>query len=130
MSEHAGPVERARRCWAEQQKALPDWVLGMARQCATTSQRRVADELGVSGALVSNVLGGKYTGDMRRIEDLYRGKFERVTLDCSALGEITLDTCRGWRSKSRELNPANAQNVLMFRACNGCPRNAEQEGAE
>ncbi len=35
---------------------LPDWVRALAEACEASSQNKVAQQLGYSGALVSNVL--------------------------------------------------------------------------
>jgi len=121
------PVEKARASWAAQGKDLPAWVLGLAQQCKASSQSKVAKQLGVSAAMVSNIIAAKYPGDMKRAEDLYRGTYERETIRCPALGDLTLDRCRHWRAKSKRLVNANARNVTMYRACNSCPVNRQPE---
>lgn len=121
------PVQKARDSWAAQGKALPAWVLGLAEQCARSSQRRVADRMGISAAVVSNIIAAKYPGDMQGMEDRYRGAFEMETVRCPALGDLTLDRCREWRKKSKRLISANARNVTMFRACARCPVNKGTE---
>lgn len=121
------PLEKARRCWNGTQ---PDWVEGLAKACMQTSQNQVAKQMGYSGSLVSSVLANKYLGDMQRVEEVYRGVFEARTVNCPALGEIGHDTCHKWRRKSVRLNPANAQNVMMFRACQSCPVNQKPEKGE
>lgn len=123
MSETA--LEKARRCWGED---IPDWIEGLARACMASSQNKVAARMRYSGSLVSSVLSARYSGDLARVEEVYRGVFEAGTVNCPALGEIGLNICHGWRKKSRRLNPANAQNVMMFRACRRCPLNREGEG--
>jgi len=120
------PLERARRCWGE---TTPDWVAGLARECMASSQNKVAKRLRYSGSLVSAVLSNTYAGDLARVEEVYRGVFEAGTVDCPQLGETALNICHHWRKKSRRLNPANAQNVMMFRACRRCPRNIEEDAS-
>lgn len=118
------PLEKARRCWGD---PCPDWVEGLARACMRSSQNQVAKRMGYSGSLVSSVLAARYPGNLARVEEVYRGVYEAGTVECPALGEVALDLCHRWRRKSRRLNPANAQNVLMFRACRRCPLNKEDE---
>ncbi|TDE41248.1 hypothetical protein E1B25_01705 [Antarcticimicrobium sediminis] len=113
-------LDRARRCWGAE---IPDWIEGLAQACMSSSQNRVAQRMGYSGSLISSVLRNQYPGDMTRVEQVYRGAFERAVVDCPALGELAMDRCRFWRSKSRKLHPANSQNVMMFRACRSCPLN-------
>ncbi len=119
------PVARAKAGWGH---AVPEWVMGLAKACAATSQNKVALRMGISAAVVSNTLACKYTGDMKRVEDLYRGVFESCTAPCPVLGEVQLDVCRNWRKKAGELNAANGRNVMMFRACNKCPVYLAAEG--
>lgn len=114
------PLTKARRAWGED---LPDWVEGLAHACMQSSQNQVAKRMQYSSSLISNVLGNKYPGDMARVEAIYRGVFEAQTVDCPALGQIGSDTCHGWRRKSARFNPANAQNVTMYRACSRCSLN-------
>lgn len=116
----SGPVENARQAWGN---AMSPWVFALATACTDTSQNRVAKQLGVSAALISNVLANKYRGDMARIEDLVQGVFMNGTIICPALGEIPISDCRGWRGKARNFGSANSQRVQMFRACNVCPTN-------
>ncbi|CUH68021.1 hypothetical protein TG4357_03345 [Thalassovita gelatinovora] len=118
------PIEKACRCWGDD---MPDWIDGLARACMDSSQNKVAKEMGYSAALVSNVLAHRYPGDMERVEAVYRGVFEKAVVDCPALGELGMDVCRNWRRKAKRLNPANSQNVMMFRACRSCPLNQEEK---
>jgi len=88
------PLEKARRCWGAD---VPDWIEGMARACMASSQNKVAKRMGYSGSLVSSVLANRYAGDMTRVEEVYRGAFERAVVDCPALGDLAMDRCRFWR---------------------------------
>lgn len=112
------PVETARRCWPD----LPDWVEALAEACRATSQSRVADRIGRSPALVSQVLRRKYAGDLRAVEDLVRGALMAGTVDCPALGRLPTHECRGWMAKARAFGNTNALRVQMYRACQACPR--------
>ena len=113
------PVTTARTAWGSD---LPDWVLRLAEECASGSQARVAEHLGRSAALVSNVLRRKYPGDMEAVEDLVRGKYMRATIICPALGETSTAVCREWRDKSKSYTNENSERVRMYRACRSCPR--------
>lgn len=121
----SAPLEVARDAWGDD---LPDWVERLAEECGRTSQNKVAQKLGRSAALVSNVLrrkyGGSNGGDMASVEDLVRGRFMAHVTNCPALGEIGTHICRGWRSKASTFSGHNAQSVTMFRACKRCPVNA------
>lgn len=99
----------------------PDWIIELAKACAASSQGKVADRLGRSAAVVSQVLRAKYPGDMRAVEELVRGLFLSATVDCPALGTLPTNECAAWRKKARAFAGANALRVQMFRACHRCP---------
>lgn len=115
------PLERARAAWGD---PLPDWVEELARQCAATSQTRVAARLNRSPSLVSMVLAARYRGDMAAVEEVVRGVFMASIVACPALGSIPSSSCQDWRRASHRLVTVNAQRVTMFRACNRCPLNS------
>lgn len=118
----SGPVTIAREAWGA---ALPDWVEAMAKECAATSQNKVAGRMNRSASLVSCVIRNKYVGDMEAVEEVFRGAFQRQTLECPALGTMPSNECRDWRMKARQFVNVNQQRVMMFRACNACPRNGK-----
>lgn len=109
----------AQEAWGE---ALPDWVVTLAKQCAITSQNKVARRLGYSSTLVSLVLRRKYNGDLDAVETAVRGAFENLSLQCPAMGEISVLECRHWQQRSETFSNENSQRVRMFRACNSCPK--------
>lgn len=114
--------EKAREAWGD---PLPDWIEALARACDATSQNQAAQKLERSAALVSQVLGRKYPGDLALIEDLVRGVFLKETETCPVLGEIGRQTCRKWRARAARFQNVNSQYVTMFRACNACPVHLE-----
>lgn len=115
----SGPVEIAREAWGED---LPDWVAALARECAATSQNKVAARLGRSAALVSQVLRRKYAADLAGVEQVFRGVFEHLTVECPSLGTIPANVCRDWQLKAARFVNVNSERVRMYRACNSCPR--------
>ena len=52
-----------------------DWLMELTKQCEGKSQRQVAAELGVSPAMVNQVLKGTYKGSLEtiriKVEGLY-----------------------------------------------------------
>lgn len=115
----SGPVEIAREAWGDD---LPDWVAALARECAATSQSKVAARLGRSAALVSQVLRRKYAADLAGVEQVFRGVFEHLTVECPSLGTIPANVCRDWQLKAVRFVNVNSERVRMYRACNSCPR--------
>lgn len=110
--------------WGED---APDWVIALATECARSSQSAVARRLEVSTTMVNQTLRKKYPGDLTRIEDLVRGVYMSGEVACPALGVIGANVCRQWRDRSRQFISVNRERVLMYRACNACPRNSTAE---
>ena len=115
----SGPLEIARASWGD---AMPGWVERLAIECAASSQNRVAVRLNRSASLVSAVLRNKYRGDMRAVEEVVTGTFERTTVSCPAIGTIAWRACRDWQQKARTYSNVNSERQRMYRACNACPR--------
>lgn len=111
-------MKRVKLSWGED---APDWVQGLARECAKTSQNKVAKRLGYSAATVSFVLGNRYTGDMKRFEEVYRGVFEAAVVACPELGEVKMDECHKWQGRALSFAGTNSRRVHMYRACRRCP---------
>ncbi|WP_010142194.1 hypothetical protein [Oceanicola sp. S124] len=110
-------LNTAQDAWGDD---LPDWVMTLARECANTSQNKVARQLGYSATVVSLVLRRKYPGDLKAVETAVRGAYEDLSITCPALGEVSPQVCQEWRTKARKFSTENSQRVRMFRACNGC----------
>ncbi|MCC5965519.1 MAG: hypothetical protein JJU24_05220 [Natronohydrobacter sp.] len=117
----SGPLDIARSAWGT---PVPDWIETLARACAARSQVSVANDIGRSPALVSQVLRRKYPGDLGAVEQAVRGAFMGAQVTCPAKGAIATHECQGWQRKARQFVNSNPQRVRMFRACNNCPRNA------
>lgn len=114
-----GPIEVAAAAWGEN---IPDWVAELARQCAATSQNKVAKRLNRSASMVSALLHNKYPGDMVAVEEVVRGVFMDATVECPALGTLSSADCRDWMIKARRFSNENSERVRLFKACRGCPR--------
>ena len=120
----SAPLDIARAAWGNQ---VPDWIDRLAHECAASTQRRVAEKLGRSAGLISQVLRNKYPGDMATIEDAVRGAFMDATVACPALGTLPTDECQAWRKKAKSGVRTNALRVRMINACQACPRNQNQK---
>jgi len=105
---------------------MPDqqeWVEELRRQCMATSQRKVAEKLGISPAAVNQLLAGKYPGDLRAMEARVRGVYLAGVVDCPVLGELSSKHCLDWQRKP--FAATNPIRVQMYRACrDGCPNSS------
>lgn len=122
MSLFPTPQDRARAAWGDE---IPDWVLQLAEECGLTSQSKVAARMNRSSSVISQVLGRSYMGNYKAIEEVFHGVFNGLIVECPAIGEIPANVCRDWRLKSQSFASTNNRRVLMYRACNRCPRNGK-----
>lgn len=101
----------------------PDWIEELARQCEASSQKKVAKVLGVSAAVVNQVLQLKYPGDLKGVENRVRGAFMAQVVACPVLGELSSKECMDWQRKP--FAATNPLRVQMYRACRGgCPHSS------
>jgi hypothetical protein len=101
--------------WSSQ----PDWLLALAEACDEATQAAAARRIGYSGATVSYVLNGRYTGDLKAVEAAVRDALMRGTVECPVLGEIVGEDCR--KHQAAKFSAGNPQRIAVFRACrNGC----------
>lgn len=123
-------MELARAAWGD----VPDWIAALVRACDArgSSQNKVAQRLGYTGAVVSQVIRRRYPARLAVIEDRVRAIYLGGDVGCPALGFIGSESCLQWRDRSRALTSANPAVVRMFRACAVCPRNraAVEEDAD
>lgn len=99
---------------------MDEWLNVLRQACARRSQRKVAEELGVSPSMINQALKGVYPGDLDRLKRRVEGRYLNQTVNCPILGEIPLDRCQF--HQEREFAATNPQRVELYRACrSGCP---------
>ncbi|WP_126456702.1 transcriptional regulator [Sulfuriflexus mobilis] len=111
-------VERAKDSWGDE---VPYWVAIMAEQCDHSSQKRVADKIGYSPAVVSNVLANKYSGDLGAVEQSVNGALLMATVNCPVVGTLKAHHCL--ENQRRNFSLSNPQRVRLYKACRSghCP---------
>lgn len=118
------PIDTAQQAWGN---PLPDWIAVVAEQCTKMSQSRVASRLGYSPAVISQLLRGRYKGNVDAIEDAVRGAWMGATVSCPVVGEMRTDVCRDWQRKARDFKPTNSNRARMYWACASCPRARKED---
>lgn len=104
----------------------PDWIVRLAQECDAGSQSKAAARLGYSTATISYVLSGRYTGDLKRIEDVVRGALMAETIRCPVLGPLEKHTCRTWQRRAGVEEFVSTMRARMRRACRTCPHFAQR----
>lgn len=87
------------------------------------SQVKTAAELGVSPAVVNNLLKGRYPGDVAGMAERIRGQFMAQTVVCPVMGELGRRHCLDYQS--RPLVFTNPTRVALHTACKACEHRRE-----
>lgn len=108
---------------------MPEWVKLLAATCDRTSQRFVAERLGVSSPVISKVVRRCYEGgDYQEIETRVRAAFGAEEIVCPIWDQaIPLASCV--RNRRRKGPPVNHDQRRYARACPTCPNNTDAEEA-
>ena len=97
-----------------------EWMDVLRERAAETSQRKVAEELGVSAAMVNQVLKGSYTGNTDTLRTRVEGAYMDQCVTCPVLGRLPVHECEA--NQKRPFTASNPQRVRLYRACRaGCP---------
>lgn len=105
---------------------MSDWLENLRAECDRTNQARTARRLGVSPAMVNQVLNGAYKSDTSNIEARVRGELMRETVPCSVMGDISKRRCVD--IQAQPFAPTNPDRVAVYRACrDGCPFSSLRE---
>lgn len=111
-------IDRARDAW----EPMPEWVARLARECDRTSQSLAARRIGVSAAVVNQVLGNRYRGRMDLIERKTANVLMGISVDCPFLGKvIPRGDCDEYRA--RKVPTFSPHALSHWRACQACPHN-------
>lgn len=95
-----------------------DWLTVLAEACRDSSQAAVAARIGYSATVVNQVLKGKYTGDLRAVEQAVRGALLSYTIECPVLGALPAHLCL--EHQRRPFAATNPLRVRLYRACRTC----------
>ena len=101
-------------------KALPkDVHLALVNAVARAkSQSKVATELGVSNAVVNQLLKDSYTGDVPTMASRIRGQYMAETVACPVMGTLSRRSCLDYQANPIFTNPMRS---ALARACKTCP---------
>lgn len=87
------------------------------------SQVKVAGELGVSPAVVNNLLRDRYLGNVNTMADRIRGQYMAETVQCPVLGTLGRRHCLD--NQALPLAFTNSNRVRLHKACKTCPNRKE-----
>jgi hypothetical protein len=113
-------------------KAEPEWIAVLrefskpSKDNPERSQVSAARLIGTSSSVVSQVLSGKYPGNLANIEARVRGALLDEKLTCPALGSINRKRCQD--EQNRPFAVTNPYRVKVYVACrSGCPNSRHKK---
>ncbi len=110
------PLPRGERGFKE--GGSTGWLDVLRAECERTSQAAVARRLGVSPAMVNQVLKNRYRGNIQRLRARVEGMFLGRSVECPVLGQIALNECLDHRE--RPFAATNPLRVRLWKACRQC----------
>lgn len=82
------------------------------------SQTKVAEQLGVSTAVISTLLHDKYPGNVELMEQRIRGQYMHKTVKCPVMGILGKHNCLDYQAQPVAFT--NPLRVALGRACKTC----------
>lgn len=109
-------TEKAALAWGN----VPDWVAELARMADAKGLSATAAKIVYSTAVISQVIGNKYPGDLTKVEERVRGALMGLMVTCPVLGQIGRDICLS--TQAQPFAVTNSTRTRVYRACrSGCP---------
>lgn len=96
-----------------------DWLVALRAYSKAHGQPHTAKTIGYSTAVVSQVLSGKYKGDLRAVQQKVEGALMGLTVDCPVIGELPRNRCLEYQRQA--FAATNHVRVQLSRACPNCP---------
>lgn len=96
-----------------------DWMDVLRDYTAAHGGKKAAEAIGYSRAVVSQVLSGKYAGDLSAVQQKVEGALMGLSVDCPVLGEIPRNRCLDYQRQG--FAATNPIRVRLAQACLTCP---------
>jgi hypothetical protein len=96
-----------------------DWLTVLREKVAQKTQAQVARRLGVSSAMISQVISGKYPADLEKLAERVRGEFMGKKVYCPVYGDISRRNCID--HQALPFLVSDPDRVACWKACrSGC----------
>lgn len=95
------------------------WLDELRKHRDTHGGKKTAEAIGYSGTVVSQVLSGKYQGDLQAVRQKVEGALMGMSVDCPVLGEIPRNRCLDYQRQG--FAATNPMRVRLAQACPTCP---------
>ncbi|STQ75507.1 transcriptional regulator [Grimontia hollisae] len=102
------------------------WLDVLKEQVESTSLSSVANAMGVSKTMISQVINGKYPGNLERVQGLVESMYMGHTVECPVLGEIPKHKCAAHQAATHV--GSSPQAIRLWKACrSGCQHSQLEE---
>lgn len=102
-----------------------DWMEVLAAHRKAHGGKKTGDDIGYSATVVSQVLSGKYAGDLKAVQQKVEGALMGATVDCPVMGDLPRNRCLEYQRQ-----PFAATNPNRVRFSAACPKCPNRRGAE
>jgi hypothetical protein len=103
-----------------------DWLAVLQAQIEAPgkSMRIIAEELGYSHSVISQVLKGTYTGDVNKVRAKVEGAYMGAMVHCPGYGgDIPRNRCI--EQQGRPFAATNPSRVRLYHTCPTCPNSTK-----
>lgn len=97
----------------------PAWVVVMREHRKAHGGKKTAEAIGYSGGVVSQVLAGKYPGDLQAVQQKVEGALMGLSVRCPVIGELPRNRCLEYQRQG--FAASNPMRVRFAQACPSCP---------
>ncbi len=95
-----------------------DWLTVLREHRDAHGNGPTAAKIKYSATTVSQVLSGKYLGDIKAIKQAVEGALMGMTVDCPVIGDLPRNVCLDYQRRS--FAATNHVRVALSRACPTC----------
>lgn len=95
------------------------WLDVLRDYNAAHGGKKTAEAIGYSRAVVSQVLGGKYQGDLNAVRQKVEGALMGLSVDCPVIGDLPRNRCLDYQRQG--FSATNPMRVRLAQACPTCP---------
>lgn len=103
-----------------------DWLAVLRQHRTEHGNGPTGQRIGYSSAVVSQVLNGKYIGDMNAVQKAVEGALMGLTVDCPIIGDLPRHVCLDYQR--RGFAATNHLRAQFARSCPTCPHRRGGDG--
>jgi len=101
------------------------WIDALREACDASTQAQIAQKIGMSPAVVNQILKGTYNGSLTNVQKRVEGALMGAVVDCPIGIDMPLNRCM--EHQIRPFAATNPMRVQLFRACKTCKHNSRRE---